>query len=300
MRKIVIVSMACLFAMGTVFAQEQGGDGKKREKKDLSEILPKAGDFAIGLDMANLIQSINNSITNPNSANPVVAFQSDFFGKYFLADRHALRARLGIVVHSFTTREFVRDDAANLLNPLGSNPITEAKTVDVFKCRNATVELGIGYEYRRSLWRVQGYAGGEVFGGVISHRDIFEYGNPMTATNQTPTTTAWGAFGVDPDPNGWPNLNPLNTGSYRALQSSQLGFSTGAAVFIGADLFLCRNLSIGAEFNFEARYQHFIEHTIKTETWLFDQAYTAAEKVLPANSTFQLNPGGRLNLMVYF
>ena len=302
MRKIVIVSIALVFAAGSVFAQEE--TKKERGNKDFSEILPHAGDFALGLDMAYFIKSIHGSIMQPTAVNnPTVmapqqwqrSFGSDFFGKYFLTNKSALRARLGIRIDNFTEREFVADDVANLLNPLGNDPITMEQTVDVWKQRNTMIELGIGYEYRRSLWRVQGYVGGEVFGGIVPRRDYFEYGNPMTATNQAPTTTSWWDAGGNPV-----NMDPLGTGSYRGLDSKTFGFTAGAAAFIGADLFICRNVSIGAEFNLEARYMRFGEETMKTETWLLDQVYVADEKVKPFTSSFGINPWGRLNLMIYF
>jgi hypothetical protein len=301
MKKIVIVSMALVFAIGTLSAQEQG---ENKKNKDFSEILPKAGDIAIGLDMANFVKSINNSITNPYSARTVVAFQSDIFGKIFLTDNSALRVRLGIGINNFTEREFVRDDAEFMLDPLASNPILEKKVVDVWKSRNTGIELGIGYEYRRSLWRVQGYAGAEVFGGIVLDRNYFEYGNPMIETNQTPSTTWWGINGYSAThpfgPGNPVQTIPGGTGSYRGLDARTFGFTAGAALFIGADLFICRNLSIGAEFNFEGRYTQMGEQTMKTETWLLDQAYTADEKVKPITSSFGLLPMGRLNLMIYF
>ena len=285
MRKIGVICIAIIFAASNVFAQESQN---KKEKKDFSEMFPQTGDFAVGLDMANFVQSIFGSITGGTN-NPTLAFQSDFYGKYFLTDKSALRVRLGIGINNSTDRRFVRNDAEYLLNPLENNPITEAKTVDVRKNRNTGIELGVGYEYRRSLWRVQGYVGGEVFGGMGIGRNLYEYGNPMTNTNQTPTTT-----GV------WGNTNPYGTRSYRLLDEKTFSFNAGAAAFIGADLFICRNLSIGAEFRLEGRYTRWNERKGKTETWLFDQAYTAEEKTQPVTSNFGLNPGWGLNLMIYF
>ncbi|MDR1458783.1 MAG: hypothetical protein LBI60_01005 [Bacteroidales bacterium] len=284
MRKIITISMALVFAMTSAFAQEE--TKKDRGGKDFSEILPHGGDFALGLDMANFIKTINNSITNAVTGNSVVAFQSDFFGKYFLTDRSAIRARLGIRINNRTDRQFVIDDVKNLLNPLGNNPITAEKTVDVHKIRFTGLELGIGYEYRRNLWRVQGYVGGELFGGVIFNRDVYEYGNPMTETNQNPTS----AYPAYPGTQG-----------YRPLESVKGNtMILGAAIFVGADLFICRNLSIGAEFDLEGRYNRTGETSMKTETWLMQQAYTAEERITPVTSSFRLLPTGRLNLSIYF
>ena len=299
MRKIIITGIVFIFTVGTVFAQTEGTAKKKRVVRNLTEILPKAGDFALGLDMAQFIKSINNSITNAAAGNTVTAFRDDFFGRYFVTDRQALRIRFGMNIHNATVRRFVSDDAANLLNPVGSNLITEAKTVDEWKQKNTTLELGIGYEYRRSLWRVQGYAGGEVFGGLNMQRSIFTYGNPMTATNQTPSTTTWLGWSNDPVTGApKPNTDPMNTGSYRGLEAKAFGFTAGAALFIGADFFISRNISIGAEFDLEGKYERWNEQTMKTETWIVDKAYTAEEKIKPISSNFGLNPIGRLNLMI--
>jgi hypothetical protein len=291
MRRIVIMSMAFVFAIGTVSAQREAQGKNGVESKNFTEILPYAGDWALGMDMATFAKSILGSITRPSAVNnpTVVAFQSDFFGKYFLTDKSALRIRLEVGIKNFTEREFVRDDAAWMLNPLIDDPILMERTVDVWKNRNTGIELGIGYEYRRTLWRVQGYVGAEVFGRIDIARDFFEYGNTMTELNQTPRTTNWGF-----------NMNPLGRNSYRGLDAKTFGYTAGGGVFVGADLFICRNLSIGAEFNLDARYTRWNERTMKTETWKYDQAYTKEEKVKPVTSSFGLNPMGRLNLMIYF
>jgi len=283
--------MAFIFAIGTVSAQRQEQGKKEVETKNFTEILPYAGDWALGLDMAAFTKSILNSITNPRSNNTVRAFQSDFFGKYFLTDKSALRIRLGVEVNTFTERQFVRDDAKWMLNPVNDNPFLMDKTVDVWKNRNTGIELGIGYELRRTLWRVQGYVGAEVFGRIDFARNFYEYGNAMTELNQTPES--------------WYSRYRYNpaTGSYiyyRPLDSKTFGFSAGGGIFVGADLFLCRNLSIGAEFNLDARYTRWNEQTTKIETWLYDQAYTKEEKEIPVYSGFGINPMGRLNLMIYF
>lgn len=277
--------MLVFLAAGSAFSQND--TTKKRNGKDFSAILPQAGNFALGLNMAQFIKSINNSITNAAAGNMITAFEGDFFGKYFLTDRSALRVRLGVGVNNSTVRRFVRDDAENLRNPSLDNPLTEAKTVDVQKLRNTDLILGIGYEYRRSLWRVQGYAGAEVFGGVGLYKERYEYGNPITAVNQTPTTFAFTTIG------GYNGYRPLESVKGNA-------FMVGAAIFFGADLFVCKNLSLGAEFNLEGRYSRTGELGLMTETWFFDQTYKTEEKVRPVSSSFRLIPSGRFNLSVYF
>ena len=287
MRKIIIVSIAFVFALSSVFAQEES---KKGEKKDFSEMMPQAGSFALGLDMAQFTKSILASFMRPGEVekqNTVKAFQGDIFGKFFLSNQGAIRVRLGILMDNSTERFFVRDDEAFLSDPINNNdPILQKKTVDVRKGRYTDFEIGIGYEYRKiSLWRMQGYFGGEVFGGPTFDRTYYEYGNQITKENEYPSiyTHAPGAL--------W--------GS-RPLDSKSNGFTVGAALFIGADLFLCKNLSIGAEFDLAGRYIYEGELAAKTETRKLNQPYKAEEKIKPAGSSFRIKPNGRLNLMIYF
>jgi hypothetical protein len=74
----------------------------------------------------------------------------------------------------------------------------------------------------------------------------------------------------------------------------------GAAIFVGADFFICRNLSIGAEFDLEGRYNRIGELGFITETWFSQQVYTKEERNTPVTSSFKLQPTGRLNLSIYF
>jgi len=303
MRKIIIVSIAFVFALNCAFAQEGNSVNKEEKEKKVrqvslkTEILPQAGDIVIGLDMAQFAKSLINSVTNPNPHDDptVKAFQSDFFVKYFVTQKSVIRGRLGINIANVTSRAFVRDDAAFLLNPANQDPLLQTKTVDVDKTKQAQWELGIGYEYRRSLWRVQGYVGGEIFGGMISNKFRREYGNPMTNENQNPSS----AFTtLDIDHEG--TTVTLGTNGYRVLEAKYVEMMLGAAAFFGADMFICRNLSIGAEFYLEGRYIRGGEVTAKQEKWLLNQAYVAEERYAPIGSAFMLSPGGRLNLMIYF
>jgi hypothetical protein len=269
--------MAFALTLGTVFAQ----NNEKSEKQDL---FPQGKEFAFGLDMANFAKSLLNSITNPNSANTVIAFESDFFGKYFISESSALRLRLGIGINNSTKRKFIRDDYDYF-----NNPFSEKQVVDVWKQRRTDVVLGIGFEYRKlALWRVQGYVGGEVFGGVKNHlRDNYEYGNPITEINQNPTKYA-----------GWANAG-AEAGS-RILDSKTTGFTLGAAVFVGADLFIAKNVSLGVEFTLEGAYTQQGERSGVLEVWQLDEVRTKDKPQEPVTSAFGLNPKGGLNLMIYF
>src|SRR5690554_4067863 len=191
MRKFLIVCISVLCAAPTIVGQEG--------TKDHSELFPKAGDYSLGLDMGNVIKFIGNSFSSAGTANfpansivepsiTAVAVSPTIYGRYFLTDNMATRARLGVGVENTTKRAFVYDDIANIDNPLNDDVLTYEKTVDEQKSRNSKIELGIGLEMRKNLWKMQGYAGAELLGGYAHNNSYYTYGNAMSATNQTPTT----------------------------------------------------------------------------------------------------------------
>jgi hypothetical protein len=295
MKKLIIASL-CVFALFNVLMAQET---KQETKKDFSDILPQKGHFSLGMDMANFIRFIGNS----NSANGTFAFPNynmvtssqqsimfnpTIFGKYFLTDKSAVRLRLGIGINNDTRRQFIYDDVANLSNPLANNWLTEAQTVDVMKEYNTQVELGIGYEYRRTLWRVQGYAGAEVFAAYVFHKEYYKRGNAMSFTNQTPTT-----FDFTTGVVGNPAIRIMEVRGGNAI-------NYGGAIFTGADLFLSKNISIGAEFDLFIFGTYTTEEVGIGETWKLDQAYVAERKLTPVNTGFDIQPGGFFNLNIYF
>jgi hypothetical protein len=234
MKKLIIASLCVFAVLYTSQAQET--------KKDFSDILPKKGTLSLGLDLANMIRFIGNSNSSHGTFNypdynmvtssqQSIMFNPTLFGKYFLSDNTALRLRFGIGIHNVTRREFIRDDVANLNNPLADNWLTEALVVDEMKERNTQLELGIGYEYRRSLWRMQGYAGAEIFASYNFHKEYYTYGNKISATNQIPTSYDF-----------W--MDQIVNTPVRMLQvkgGNRINY--GGAIFTGADLFISKNIS---------------------------------------------------------
>jgi len=290
MRKLIFTSATILCLFSALYAQN--------EKKDFSEIFPKKGDCSIGLDMANIIQFVGNSF----SANGVFAYPNynmitpsqasillnpTLFGKYFLTDKLALRLRLGIGINNTTTRAFVFDDVANIGNPLGNGWLTSKQTVDEQKLQNTQIELGIGAEYRKTLWRVQAYAGAEVFAAYTFRREFYTYGNAMSITNQNPTTSdfAGGTY------NAVIRLLEIRGGNV---------INYGGALYTGADFFLAKNLSIGAEFDLFAYGTYTTEEIGVGETWKMDKVYVAEREITPICTGFDVQPTGFLNLNIYF
>ncbi|NEN24174.1 hypothetical protein G3O08_11740 [Cryomorpha ignava] len=291
MKKFIIISVSLFLASPMVFGQD--------DKTDYSQLFPEAGDFSLGLDMSNVIQFIgnsfsangesnfpNNSLVEPSTTS--VSVRPTIYGRYFLTDDMAIRLRLGLGVNNTTSRVFVYDDVANMDNPLNDDPLTYDKTVDEYKQRNSQVELGIGLERRKNLWRMQGYGGAEVFGAFIYNSSSYTYGNAMSATNQTPTTYN---FVTDMVQN--PTHRTLETTGGNVIRY-------GGGLYAGADFFITKNISMGVEYNLFFFGSFTTEETGIIETYKLDQVYSGETKLTPTNTGFQTAQLGTFNINIYF
>lgn len=291
MRKFIIIGISFLLATPILFGQD--------EKKDHSDLFPKAGDYSLGIDMANVIKFVGNSFSahgTPDYPNysmiepsmTAVAIKPIIYGRYFITDNMATRIRLGVGVNNTTSRVYLYDDVANIDNPLNDDPLTYEKTVDQYKQRNSEFELGIGVEWRKNLWRMQGYGGVEVMGAYIHRRASHTYGNAMSTTNETPTT--YNFFN-----------NTIQTPTHRTIDTKGGNiFHFGAGLYAGADFFITKNISIGAEFNLFIFGSVSTEQTGIVETYKLDQVYTGETKLNPVNTGFHTKPLGTFNICVYF
>lgn len=289
MKKLIILGLSVLFCAPAFLAQE--------EDKDFTHLFPKQGQFSIGMDMANVIQFIGNSFSSNGTQTPNysmvapsstgVTITPTIYGRYFLSDLTAVRARLGVGIDNSTTRAFVYDDVANIGNPFNDDFFTYEKTVDEWKQRNNSYELGIGIEKRKNLWRIQGYAGVELFGSFAYNRSYYTYGNTMNAVNQTPTTS---------DFNGSENpesLRPLEINGGNII-------NYGGGLYAGADFFITKSISIGAEFNLFFFASHTTEQVGVAETFKLGNVYTGETLLTPTQNSFGTSTLGTLNLNIYF
>lgn len=290
MKKVTLIILSAFCSLALL--AQNNTEEVKAPKKDYSALMPQAGTIAIGADAAQFIRFLGaqtfGRINGPvNERTPVIGYQGDIFSKYFISEKLALRSRLTLNFNNWTNKEFVRDDYQFFMDPL-SNDLT----VDQHKYKDGMFELGIGGECRRSLWRVQGYAGAEVFFGYGYEKESFEYGNSITDMNQNPTSYNFGN-----------NLGQTYYGRnyYRILsQSNNKIFTYGASVFVGADYFFSRNLSLGLEFAYQARGTFYGETDVIGERWDNNRHETNQEFKMPTQTSFRFLPQGFLNLMFYF
>jgi hypothetical protein len=277
MKKLLFLAAAFVAVSG---ASAQMHDNV-RHHEDYSSYLPQKGDIATGVDIVGMVKFIGNSISdNKIEKNAITPFSNgNFFAKYFLTDKIALRAHLGVGVSNGTDREFVRDDLAYAVNPQ-----TTAQVVDSEKFRYNSFDFGIGVEFRRSLRRVQGYVGAEALIGTSSNKNSYEYGNKYSLINTRPTSA-------------------FSTGYYaRPLEESVKTISGGLAVFTGVDYFFSRNVSIGFEFSLAGYGSRSSVSEYSYEEWDATNAVvkTTSKDTYPKQHSFNIRPTAGANLMFYF
>ncbi|MDR2083739.1 MAG: hypothetical protein LBP67_01935 [Bacteroidales bacterium] len=261
------------------------------------DFFPNTGTKSIGLDLGYLLKGISN-FGEDDIDNIVKSYQSAIFLRTFLSKNLALRTRLDIGINNSKTLLYVRDDNTFRNDPMAVNPVT----IDTRKERNTYFELGVGLEYRHNVWRLQGYCGGELFGGANIKKLHFEYGNAITAENKLPSTANFGNNFISQLPNQSPTSNMVYNG-YRILDYDKLKTITlGVAAFVGVDFFICKNISIGPEFRLAASYNFVGESNAITEEWssITNDVSVGEQPIYPKSSFFTLKPTGYLNLMFYF
>ncbi len=232
MKKLIITVYCMLGVFITAGAQEQ----TEQTPANNTQYLPSAGDFALGIDATPFLQYFGNMFNGSlaNTAPFANGYQGTIYGKYFLEDNRAIRARLRL---NFSNKAFsatVPNDTERAQNPLN----TTATVIDSRTERIQDVDLMVGYEFRRGKGRIQGFYGGEVGFGYSGGSTKYEYGNLMTAANQNPTTvTNW-------------TTGATASSARRATEVTNGKTLRGTlAGFVGVEYFIASQLSLGAEFN---------------------------------------------------
>lgn len=228
MKKLLVTIIACLSMAFSVNAQEF-------VSKNGTPILPKAGDYAIGIGAQPLFDFIFNALkinsTDEFSSSGLWDFPDSrtmsIFGKYFLNDGMALRGNLLVGIESKTESAFASKTGT-----------TTGETVeDTWKRRSSSVYLSVGMEKRRGYKRLQGFYGCELsislMGGI---KDIYKYGNDITGTEQNPDRTDF-------------NDNAYY-GNYMLTEAVKPIFGAGLGTFAGIEYFIAPKISLGGQFQF--------------------------------------------------
>jgi len=230
MKQFLLSISAAVLIIGTASAQEDQRDLGTTNKIG-QNVLPAAGDIAIGVDAAPFLKYIGNIFTDATNDAPNFEGPNSFlggntlFGKYFLTDKSAVRARVSFDFSTTGTTRTVTDDVA-----VAADPTSEAEVTDKRTNKNNYLEIGLGYEKRRGYGRLQGYYGGELITGFVSSSSKFSYGNAITSTNTNPSN----AFG----------MGAIRTTSEKDGNT----FFFGVGGFAGVEYFIAPKISLGGEF----------------------------------------------------
>ncbi len=291
-KKITALLMLSVLPLGVLTAQDE------------KDYLPKAGDWAIGIDMQPVYSFFGN-LANGDAGNGLGQFGGEdafgaipgvsIMGKYMLDNTTALRFNVGIdkaVDHHY---DFRLDDEARFINPL-----SESKVKDYYKHNDATYSIAAGIEFRKGKNRIQGYVGGDLVFEYDKERYQISYGNILTEVNQTPTRDAatYNGLGL-----GAHNVNYWKatylTESYRKTAILGLAGKVGVEYFVAPKLAFGGEVSLIAAERFEAGsytiQEGYNPTTAKVET------HTELED--PANRQFYLGTldmGGKLFMIFYF
>jgi hypothetical protein len=259
MNKKVLIA-ATLFTTMLMQAQEASSGDEVVKNKKGNEILPKAGDIALGFNAVPLINTAFNAIkVNQNAGtfqniggtnhSYVQNANNQIVGKYYLSAKAAIRGRIGINTLSGRITNRVQDSKALYDASFGTaEDIQTAQNLrveDVYKFNKTNLLISAGYEMRRGYRRLQGYYGGEIAFGGGGNKEYFTYANDYSDLYATHfTNPAAGNF------NTQLQHNPNQQGRQeRVLHNNYRGnFRFGMRGFIGIEYFVFAKISVGAEF----------------------------------------------------
>jgi hypothetical protein len=255
--KKIIFSILLSVVFVSVNAQDTENDERDRPTtKSGKQILPVAGDYAIGLSAQPFVQYIGNlfGFTGSNNVGLVQFYNNQsIYGKYFLDDNTAIRGQLRI---SRFNQSVVYSDVQNDL--VASDPLALEQVEDNYRSTDGNYTFYAGYEKRRGYGRLQGFYGAAVNLDFSFDNEKYSYGNEMTASNPTPTSF---------------NGSPSN----RLLSQKDRSISVGAGVFGGVEYFVARKISLQAEVGWSINYSFFHDATQERET-ILNGVYTSYER----------------------
>ena len=292
-KKLSALLMLSVLPLGVLTAQE----GK--------DYLPKAGDWAIGIDMQPIYHFFGN-IANGHANNALNKFGGEdavnytgngnvtLMGKYMLDNTTAIRVNAGVQKDATHDFAYSADDNERFINPL-----SEAKVKDVQYHNSALYSIAAGIEFRKGKDRIQGYYGADLVFGMQKHFYTFEYGNALNEINQSPSRTDYNVLA------GFGIANPGYWSNFYVTEAYRNQYVVGLAGKLGVEYFVAPKLAFGGEVSL------FISETVtkgiynKTEGYNYttDQVETHTELVEPKDRAFHIGTqdmGGKLFMIFYF
>ena len=190
-----------------------------------SERFQKAGDYGLGIDAVPVVDFVLDktrifSNSAPSSAGSIVNFYQPFTisGKYMITDNAAYRGMLSLGYYSETKRNFV--------SKVGST--SGEKVEDAKRSSDLSVFIQAGKQFYRGNRNLRGFYGYDGILGISrENMKNNSYGN---------------------------DLSENNSASRVVSSHSGTEISLGARVFVGAEYYLIKNLSLSAELGYGLLY----------------------------------------------
>lgn len=215
------------------------GTMAQNTSKNGHQITPEANDWGLGIDVNPLFNYMGNMFNgNTGNSSPSWDYVKNSpvpytITGYMVKDENtAYRGKLRLGIGSYKQTNFVGDDSDSL----------GVRTVeDELKTSSTNVLIGAGIQKMRGKHRVKGFYGAEAEIGFMSHKDSYSYGNAMTITNPSPTSTV---------PSSWFDGEPYSSSlSTRTTEEKMgTGFYFGVRGFVGVEYFVAPKISIAGEF----------------------------------------------------
>jgi len=231
MKKITLLAIAFTFAIFNLQAQDEELVSKKG-----FPILPEAGDYAFGVDLAPLVNFIGGTTTS-NGPSFDLSDGMTIFGKYYAEKDMAYRVKFAFNTLSTNFSNYVTDQSVLI-------PTPEDQVEDNGAFSYSQFVLGLGFEKRKGKSRLQGYYGADFFfmyatGSSTNQNFKGTYGNDFSANHTMPISTNF--------------VTPLN--GYRTVEVKQGGqLGLGLRAFVGVEYFIAPKISIGGELGWGVAY----------------------------------------------
>lgn len=241
MKKLTMI-VGAISIYSSLFAQDL--TSKKGES-----YLPKAGDWAIGIDAAPYLNFVGNMFgKTANNVAPNWGYattNNTITGKYFVEDMMAYRGSLRLGFGSANMSMMVNDRSIDPATA-AEYPAEKAMVENSMKAGGTNIALAGGLEWRKGSTRLQGFYGAELGFAMSSTKNTYTYGNALKVDNDATTVDV--TVDAVADAMG-ANIGADNYGNTaRVTESKTSNLGVGVRGFIGAEYFVLPKLSVGGEF----------------------------------------------------
>lgn len=264
MKKIFTIAM--LFLVNSVLAQNAQLTNKKGH-----QILPRTGDFSVGVNANPLLDFALNAVNIMNNTGQTAELPAGINGismKYFLKDNIALRASVELDRNRGTYRSFF-DNPIDVFNEVE----IPGELVDVEKWIENETFVSVGFEMRRGYNRLQGYYGADIGIQLMRESETTEYGQAYTKEAA--------------------DAGYMLGGDERLLSYSERVLAFGLRPFVGVEYFIAPKISLGAEYGLNFARLSSPRGDLQREIW--DDSGSEPKAVIEIDKTDSYSDGGSFN-----